>query len=491
MFRSNALRHSIMPFVAALVFVLSGCTTQKDTGKVPITTSSEEAKKEFLRGRELAEAIRPRESTEAYLRAVALDSNFAMAHLNLAGGTLSAKESFAHLMKAIALAGNVSEGEKLIILAAEAGLNNDLAKQQQCYDRLIAAFPNDERVLYMVGDFHSGRREHAKAIEYLKKATELAPQFALPNNSLGYSYSGMKNYAESEKAFKKYAELVPDNPNPLDSYAELLMKTGKFDESIATYRKALEKDPHFYFSHLGIAANYLYKEKPDDAEAQLKKMYESAPDDFTRRNALFGLMTVYVDGGKWELALAEVEKQYAMGEKAGDNIQMVSSLWTRADILRWMEKYDEAFAMYKKVAEIVETGDYPEAMKENTRRGFHNSAARVLALKKKFAEAEREADAYRADMEALKDPSSIKAAHALTGVIALEQKRYDKALLELGQADQEGVSVLYRTALAYLGKNDRPKAKELLTTVVQWNPALSLDYAFIRQKAVKMLGTLQ
>lgn len=491
MFRSNALQHIIMLVAATAAFVLTGCTTQKDTGKVPITTSSEEAKKEFLRGRDLADAMRPQQSTEAYLRAVALDSNFAMAHLNLAGSTLSGKESFAHLKKAIALAGKVSEGERLIILAAGAALNNDLAKQLECYDKLIALFPNDERVLYMVGDFHSGRREYAKAIEYLKKATELAPQFALPNNSLGYAYSGMKNYVESEKAFKKYAELVPDNPNPLDSYAELLMKTGKFDESIATYRKALEKDPNFYYSHLGIAANFLYKGKPDEAEAQLKKMYESAPDDFTRRNALFGLMTVYVDGGKWELALAEVDKQYAMGEKTGDNILMVSSLWTRADILRAMGKTSEAFAMYKKVAEMVETGDFPEEMKENTRRGFHNSAARVLALEKKFAEAEREADTYRAAMEVLKDPQSIKAAHALNGVIALEAKKYDKALLELGQADQEGVGVLYRTALAYAGKKDQPKARELLATVVQWNPVLSLDYAFIRQKAVKMLGTLK
>ena len=49
----------------------------------------------------------------------------------------------------------------------------------------------------------------------------------------------------AEAAFKKYIELIPNDPNPYDSYAELLLKMGKFDDSIAQYRKALAIDPNF------------------------------------------------------------------------------------------------------------------------------------------------------------------------------------------------------------------------------------------------------
>jgi cytochrome c-type biogenesis protein CcmH/NrfG len=41
---------------------------------------------------------------------------------------------------------------------------------------------------------------------------------------LGYSYRSLENYAEAEKAFKIYIELIPDDPNPYDSYAEMLSK---------------------------------------------------------------------------------------------------------------------------------------------------------------------------------------------------------------------------------------------------------------------------
>jgi hypothetical protein len=38
----------------------------------------------------------------------------------------------------------------------------------------------------------------------------------------------LSHYDDAEAAFKKYVQLIPDDPNPLDSYAELLMKRGRF-----------------------------------------------------------------------------------------------------------------------------------------------------------------------------------------------------------------------------------------------------------------------
>ena len=83
-------------------------------------------------------------------------------------------------------------------------------------------------------------RNIAKAIEQLKKAPELAPNYSPAYNMLGYAYRQAGDYANAEQAFKKYIELIPNDPNPYDSYAELLLKMGKFDESIEQYRKALD-----------------------------------------------------------------------------------------------------------------------------------------------------------------------------------------------------------------------------------------------------------
>jgi len=45
---------------------------------------------------------------------------------------------------------------------------------------------------------------------------------------LGYSYRNLGNFDDAETAFKKYIELIPNDPNPYDSYAEMLLKQGGF-----------------------------------------------------------------------------------------------------------------------------------------------------------------------------------------------------------------------------------------------------------------------
>jgi tetratricopeptide (TPR) repeat protein len=81
-------------------------------------------------------------------------------------------------------------------------------------------------------------------------------------------------------------------------------------------------------------------------------------------------------------------------------------------------------------------------------------------------------------------------AHSLAGELALEAKQYDKALAELEQADQLNPRNLYRMSLAYLGKGDKAKAKEFCTKAAHSYVIPTLDYAFIRVKAEKMLSTM-
>ncbi len=119
---------------------------------------------------------------------------------------------------------------------------------------------------------------------------------------LGYSERFLGNYPESEAAFKKYIELVPNDPNPYDSYAELLMKTGRFDESIAQYRKALSIDPHFVSSHFGIASDLIFQGKHDQAIAEAQKMERAGRNDGDRRFAMFTTTVVLVDQGKTDPA---------------------------------------------------------------------------------------------------------------------------------------------------------------------------------------------
>src|SRR5580693_3913449 len=81
-------------------------------GKIPITTKSEEAKKEFMQGRDLAEKLQAQDSVAHFDKAIALDSEFAAAELARANSAATAKEFFEHLNKAVALADKASDGER-------------------------------------------------------------------------------------------------------------------------------------------------------------------------------------------------------------------------------------------------------------------------------------------------------------------------------------------------------------------------------------------
>src|SRR5882724_264322 len=116
--------------ILAVATTLTGCANAggnvaSDNGKIPVTTSSDAAKKEFLAGRDLAEKLQITDSLQHYDKAISLDPNFATAELSRATSSATAKEFFDHLKKAASLADKASNGEKLLILGTEAGTNGN------------------------------------------------------------------------------------------------------------------------------------------------------------------------------------------------------------------------------------------------------------------------------------------------------------------------------------------------------------------------------
>ena len=90
-------------------------------GKLPITTRSDQARQEFLQGRDLSERLLGQESLQHFDKALSLDPEFASAELARANNSPTAKDFFEHLKKAVNLADQVSDGERLLILANQIG----------------------------------------------------------------------------------------------------------------------------------------------------------------------------------------------------------------------------------------------------------------------------------------------------------------------------------------------------------------------------------
>ncbi len=455
-------------------------------GKVPLTTKSEDARKEYLQGRDLSEKLLAQDSLQHFDKAIALDPDFATAELARANNSPTAKEFFEHLNKAVALADKASDGEKLFILANQAGANGDVPKQKDYLDKLIAAYPNDERAQFTVGNYYFGQQDYGPAIEHYKKATELAPNYSPAYNILGYAYRQQDDYSNAEQAFKKYVELIPNDPNPYDSYGELLLKMGKFDDSIVQYRKALSIDPHFVPSHFGISADLTYMGKPQDAEAELSKMLEQARNDGELRTAYFGLAVVATDSGKLDKALQQMDKEYAIAEKKNDMASMSADLQAKGNILAEMQKYDDANQQFERSLKLVEDSDLSPEIKDNAKLLHHYNLTALAIGKKDYTAAKAHAEEFRQGAEASKNPAQVKLAHELAGRIALAQKDYGKATAELEQSNLQDPRNLYRLGQAYDGKGDHAKAQEFYSNAAKFNSLPALNYAFVRTKAEKL-----
>lgn len=490
----------LLALFVTVIVVLAGCANadqtrakdpvaatpeSKTAGKIPVTTSSDEARKEFLQGRDLNEKLLIQDSIQHFDKAISLDPNFGAAELSRAQVSPTGKEFFEHLKRAVSLADKASNGEKLLILGTEAGANGNPVKQKEYFEQLVAAYPNDERANFVLAGYYFGQQDFAKAIQYYKKATDVAPNFSPAYNLLGYAYRQNGDYPNAEAAFKKYIELIPNDPNPYDSYAELLLKMGKFDDSIAQYRKALSIDQNFINAHQGIGMALLYKGNTDEAAAEIQKITDKARSDAERRTALFALTVLDVDSGKWDQALADVDKQYALGEKTGDVPGMTGDLQLKGNILLEMGKYDEAKAQYERGLKMTEDSALSQVIKENARLFHHYNLARVALGKKDLATAKTEAEAFRKGTDAKNNPAQTKQAHQLMGMIALEEKNTDKAVSELQQANQQNPYDLYRLCQAYQAKGDANQAKDFCRKAAEFNSLPAIQYAFIRRKAAK------
>ena len=232
---------------------------------------------------------------------------------------------------------------------------------------------------------------------------------------MGYAYRHLGDFANAEKAFTKYIELIPNDPNPYDSYGELLLKMGRFHDSIVQYRKALAIDSNFLASHLGITGDLMYSGKAADAAAEIQQIAKKARSDADQLTAMFATTSLDVYTGKMAQAVASLDQQHAVAAKRVDTFAMIAGLQAKAAIYTEMGNAAQAQAMYDQVITLVDASTLSEAAKANQHLFHHNALARVALTRKDIAAAKTEADAFAKVALGSGSPGQARQAHELGG----------------------------------------------------------------------------
>lgn len=478
---NRTIRH-ITIFLLLGIFIASCSTTGQ---KMPITTSSKKALENYNKGLELIDKFRTLEAVKYFDKAVSLDSNFAMAYLQKALISTNASDVEKNLEIASSKSVNASEAEKLFIDGIIANhLNNETKQYTDNLKKIISQYPKDERIINYLGNMYFANQEYNKAIEQYKLAMNINPNFSPVYNMLGYCYRYLQNYSEAEKMFKHYSELIPNDPNPYDSYAELLMKMGKFEESIKNYNKALEINPYFYFSYLGIASNLNYLDRHTEARNKLQELFRTAKNDDYKNSALNAMAISYVDEGNPEMAVEVIQKKYSIDLKQNNTNEILSDLNLIGFIYSENNQLDKALDYFNQANNFLDTCSLNESIKNNRKHIYSYRAALVLFQMGKEKEAYELAQKYYDYADQNENPAVDRARHQLTGLLAYYAEDWEKALVEMRQSNQQNPYNIYFIGLIHEKMGEHEKAKSYFEKAANANIVNSLSYSLIRKEAL-------
>ncbi|MFC1593563.1 tetratricopeptide repeat protein [Candidatus Neomarinimicrobiota bacterium] len=475
--------------ISIVLIALNAFSCKKENlSKIPITTNSEKALEYYKEGEALSQKLRGQEAVYYYLKAIAEDRDFALAYMQLAVVQTTPKLVFKYLDKAKSLSKNISEGEQLTILAVEATFDSDREKENNYYLELIEKYPNDEMVQLRYGNFLYSLPKYKAAIRHMKKAIEINPELSQPYNMLGYTYRQLGDYDEAEKYFKQYIDLIQDDPNPYDSYAELLLKKGEFEESIKYYQQALEMQPKFIPSIIGIANNLMLMERHEDACDELERIESLSNDPGNLKAMHFAKAVVNVDIGNFERAIKEINENISISESIDDDLAIGQDLRNLGVLHIMQGNYEKALKYSEKSIEYFEKSKISQDLKYYLRRQLFRTAGWVAYYEKDIDALKRYKDKYQSSAQKTLNPNEIRNVHELAGHIKLLEENYINAIREYKQADQQDPLLLYLIGTAYEDLGDVDKAREIYESVAHFNSYNDLNYAFIRKTALAKLN---
>jgi tetratricopeptide (TPR) repeat protein len=400
--------------------------------KFPVTTASEAAARYFETGMVHFENHRWNFALRDWHEAVQLDPKFALAYTWICFTTTDPAEESDARIKAKATMNAVTPPEQLMVKWIIGAHENNYVEAIQAMNDLVAAFPRDKRLNFLAGYwlYRQDEFEHSKKPTLQALADD--PNYATAYNQLGYLYSRTGDYPKALEALRKYVQLLPNEPNPHDSYAEVLRLSGHFDEALEHYRMALKIDPTFYISQKELGETYSLMGQEETARAEYAKAIHEAPSSGLKAEYLQKLALTWIRENK----LAEADKAYVdAAEKARAMEQWV---W-QARAYRIMAMYQPDPAVANKDLELA--GAILTARKDSVAKAdLEEEHARILRVRvernlpasPKPAVQTAIADAALAELQKMASSSASvniqRAYSGAAGALLMAQQKYKAAI---------------------------------------------------------------
>jgi tetratricopeptide (TPR) repeat protein len=294
---------------------------QGSTASLPVTTVSAKARSLYEKGMQDYENLYLERCNEDWRAAVKADPNLAVAWAWIAFNSSNPEEVGAAREKAKAAATKASVGEKLMVDWIAKVQEGDLIGGISAMNDLLEMYPKDKHVIYLAGNWLLLENGDEQAQRLMEKALALDKNFPAALNDLAYVEARGRKFAEAFAAMDRYVALLPNEPNPQDSYGELLRMAGNFEGSLQHYRAALKIDPDFVTSQVGLGDTYALMGNQEQARVEYDKAIAQAHNAADRLAYTMQKAMTYVRDGQFERADALFQQVAAMAQAQQQDLQ--------------------------------------------------------------------------------------------------------------------------------------------------------------------------
>jgi len=429
-----------------------------DTTTLPVTTKSAKARELYEKGMADYENLYLERCNDDWRAAVKEDPNLAAAWAWIAFNSGNPQEVSDARAHAKALVPKLTPGEQLMVGWIVKVQEGDFLQGISLMNDLLEMYPRDKHLMYLAGNWLMGENGNEQAQRIFEKALAVDKNFPAALNDLAYVEARNRQYDKAFAAMDRYVALLPKEPNPQDSYGELLRMAGNFEGSLQHYRAALKMDPDFVTSQLGLGDTYALMGNQEQARMEYDKAIRFAHNEADRQTYAMQKAMTWVREGKY----AEADRDFL--EIAQTSHAKEQDL-QEAQAYRHMAEYQADDDVALKNLKLAEEALHhlatisPSDRDEELSRILRNRTVRAARSGNQPL-----ADQSLQQLEALANGSRNRVIQSswqgAVGTLLMEQKKYDEAIAHL-EEDQDNPFTMELLVQAYYQTMQTEKLHEM------------------------------
>jgi tetratricopeptide (TPR) repeat protein len=429
-----------------------------ESSTLPVTTSSAKARELFAKGVADYENLYLERCNDDWRAAAKEDPSLAVAWAWIAFNSGNPQEVSDARAKAKALAPKLSPGEQLMIAWISKVQEGDFLGGITAMNDMLEMYPRDKHLLYLTGNWLMLEDGNEQAQRIMEKALSIDKNFPAALNDLAYIDARNRQFAKALAAMDRYVALLPKEPNPQDSYGELLRMSGNFEGSLAHYRAALKIDPDFVSAQVGLGDTYALMGNQEQARVEYDKAIRFAHNEADRLSYSMQRAMTYVRDGNYAqadkdfLETAETAHGKEQGLQEAQSYRHLAEYQTDDGVaLKDLKLAEEALHHQS----IIASSDRDEEISHILR----NRAVRA-ARAGNHPLAEKTLQQLEAMATATRDHVIQSSYHGAAGALLMDQKKYQDAIAQL-EEDQDNPFTLELLVQAYYQTEQSEKLHEV------------------------------